>query len=362
MGKKLILILSIILVITNLNITTPASSSSIATTSGSNTLYVGGTGPNNYTGYQAIRNALNDANDGDAIFIYNGIYGETISINKEITIMGENKSKTHLIYPITIKSDNVTITNIKKTRFVTYHQSQTAILIKANNTKILNNIISNYTGGAANYGKGIEIAEGCHNNIISNNIFWNNTAAAVILHKNSNNNIITNNEISKTYTTGIVIGDNSYDNHISENTITYTRNGRGISLNGRATGNIIENNIIQEHEAGIEVYSKGGNIIRKNLIRDNNIGIKVRSSYNNIYENNDFIDNKKCVSISKGGNDDLLMTLFCQKKNTWKHNYWNESKTFPHIIIGDVHYHQLRPIKFIVAIDWQPASKQNYDF
>ena len=45
-----------------------------------NTLYVGGSGPNNYT---TIKSAINDAVDGDTVFVYNGTYYETnIVINK----------------------------------------------------------------------------------------------------------------------------------------------------------------------------------------------------------------------------------------------------------------------------------------
>jgi pectin methylesterase-like acyl-CoA thioesterase len=47
----------------------------------SQTLYVGGTGPNNYT---KIQDAIDNASNQDTIFVYNGIYQEHIIINKEI--------------------------------------------------------------------------------------------------------------------------------------------------------------------------------------------------------------------------------------------------------------------------------------
>ncbi|EMR74702.1 hypothetical protein MBGDF03_01101 [Thermoplasmatales archaeon SCGC AB-540-F20] len=56
-----------------------------------NTLYVGGSGSNNYT---KIQDAINDSVDGDTVFVYNGTYYEFVEINKQITLQGENKYNT----------------------------------------------------------------------------------------------------------------------------------------------------------------------------------------------------------------------------------------------------------------------------
>jgi len=44
------------------------------------TLYVGGSGPGNYT---KIQDAIDDANIFDTIFVYNGTYYEQITISKD---------------------------------------------------------------------------------------------------------------------------------------------------------------------------------------------------------------------------------------------------------------------------------------
>ena len=49
------------------------------------TLYVGGDGPGNYS---AIQNAINDANIGDTIFVYSGVYFENIVVDISITLIG----------------------------------------------------------------------------------------------------------------------------------------------------------------------------------------------------------------------------------------------------------------------------------
>jgi len=48
-----------------------------------NILFVGGSGLDNYS---YIQDAINDSLDDDIIFIYSGIYNESIIINKQITI------------------------------------------------------------------------------------------------------------------------------------------------------------------------------------------------------------------------------------------------------------------------------------
>jgi len=54
-------------------------------------LYVGGTGPGNYT---SIQEAINDAENGDTIYVYHGTYHEDLYIWKNISLIGENKNDT----------------------------------------------------------------------------------------------------------------------------------------------------------------------------------------------------------------------------------------------------------------------------
>lgn len=56
-----------------------------------NTLYVGGNGGNNYS---KIQDAMNNASNGDTIFVYSGIYYENVVIDKSISLIGENKETT----------------------------------------------------------------------------------------------------------------------------------------------------------------------------------------------------------------------------------------------------------------------------
>ena len=58
------------------------------------TLYVGGTGEGNYT---TIQSAIDDAFDGDTVFVYNGTYYEkNIDISKSINLIGEDRTTTFI--------------------------------------------------------------------------------------------------------------------------------------------------------------------------------------------------------------------------------------------------------------------------
>jgi len=58
-----------------------------------NTLYVGGLGPNNYT---KIQDAINNATEGDTVFVYDDSspYVENIVVDVSISLLGQDKDTT----------------------------------------------------------------------------------------------------------------------------------------------------------------------------------------------------------------------------------------------------------------------------
>ncbi|HWR63419.1 MAG TPA: hypothetical protein VN365_03350, partial [Candidatus Thermoplasmatota archaeon] len=56
-------------------------------------LYVGGSGPGNYT---RIQDAIDNASDGDTVFVYDNSspYYENLIVNKSINLKGENRTST----------------------------------------------------------------------------------------------------------------------------------------------------------------------------------------------------------------------------------------------------------------------------
>lgn len=227
-----------------------------------NILYVGGSGPDNYT---RIQDAVDNASEKDTIFVYNGTYFENIIIYKEIYLVGENRKTT--IFDGSSIGDNIEIIadNVTINEFTIQHCWHYGIHIQSNHCNIYGNIIKD------NYYPGISIEEAFYNTI--------------------RENTITNNTLNGK---GICI-DHS-DHNIIEGNIINNNQGGGVSLY-IAEKNIISNNTISNHidAPGINlVWEVGYNEIFGNNISNNSIGIMINYEIapDEIYHNN-FINNLK---------------------------------------------------------------------
>jgi parallel beta-helix repeat protein len=90
--KKIILVWIIVLFLglTSFSIGTADAKKSLVY---GNILYVGGSGPGNYT---SIQDAINDSYDGDTVFVYSGIYYEHLQVDKDINLIGEDRESTFI--------------------------------------------------------------------------------------------------------------------------------------------------------------------------------------------------------------------------------------------------------------------------
>ena len=195
------------------------------------TLYVGGDGPGNYS---KIQDAIDDASDGDTIFVYSGTYYENIVINKSINLIGEN-AKTTIIDGM--KKGNV-------------------IYVCGNGVHIGNFTIQH--GGGGWPGAGIFIYSS--DNVISNNIIRHNGEGIIIMDLVSKHNKIRKNTVVNNTEIGI---------HIFN-----------------AEGNIIkENNVLCNGDDGITIADAGSNTIEKNVLADT---IYLGRAHRNIVKDNSF--------------------------------------------------------------------------
>ncbi len=266
-------------------------------------LYVGGSGPNNYTAIQA---AVNDASNGDTVFVYDDSspYYEKVVVNKTIDLIGENRDTTiidgigneDVVY---VSSDWVTISG-----FTIRNGGHDGIVIVSNCNTITGNNISNN-----NYGI---VFVGSSNITISDNIISNNNYGIYFYYSSNitiSDNIISNND------DGIVFGGSS-NITISDNIIS--NNNYGIYFYYSNSYNIVTSNNISNNNYGICLdWHSSSNTITGNTISNNDDGIYIyHYSNNNIIYHNNFINSTQ--------------NAYDEHSNAWDNsypsggNYWDD--------------------------------------
>jgi parallel beta-helix repeat protein len=140
-----------------------------------NILYVGGSGEGNYT---TIQSAIDDASDGDTVFVYDDSspYYERLIISKPLDLVGESRDSTIIDgnyqgNVVVIQSDFLTVSGFKIINCVMENETKSVIhILDSKNVVIKDNYISvgkNYS----NKGIGIFIESSSHN-LIQNNIIF----------------------------------------------------------------------------------------------------------------------------------------------------------------------------------------------
>ena len=183
-------------------------------------LYVGGSGPNNYT---KIQDAVDNASSDDTIFVYQGMYYEHVILNKQVTLLGELRDQT------------------------TIDGSQTGNVIKITTDGVT---VEQFT--LQNAGIGVYIVHSSNQNIFQNNITnnWEGIGLLDSAYNTISGNIITHNGfegINPVQTTFTVIQDNTIIDHL-----------QGISLS-ESTGNTIIGNNLYSNLRGIEIQESSNN-------------------------------------------------------------------------------------------------------
>ena len=202
-------------------------------------LYVGGSGPGNYT---KIQDAIDNASEIDVVYVYNDSspYIENIIVDKPTNIYGENPIDTTIDgsnkrCTITINSSNVNFGG-----FNVINGNLSGIrLWKSENCSILHNILE------TNKRYGISLIESTNNRIYTNNI--------------------------KGHDNGIKLSSNSDNNELAGNILNNNHNGLFLEASSE---NIIGLNEIIYNEYGIKLYYKSrNNLILLNSISNNTLGL-----------------------------------------------------------------------------------------
>jgi parallel beta-helix repeat protein len=252
-----------------------------------NWLYVGGTGPGNYT---RIRDAVNNANDGDTVFVYDDSspYIEWLTINRSINLIGEARNTTvirgtpdgqyliHIIAPhvvvrefsllnnqgdgILIESDNVTITGT----IISGMRSAAIGITDADHINISSNVLTDSVSG-------VYVVGSCGYNIISHNVIRYHVDSGIYI--SGKYNIIYGNDIAPAdstidgmYEFGIFLHEGAFNN-ISYNTVSSLKDGIRVEYSYK---NILyRNNLTGNQRFGVILIDASGDRILENNFMNN---------------------------------------------------------------------------------------------
>jgi len=224
--------------------------------------------------FHTIQEAVNAANSGDTIYVYNGTYYENVVVNETIALIGESRSTTIIDgnetgNVVTIIQNNVRITDFTIQKSGDYPNA--GIYVKNASYCILtkNEVTRNDNG--------VRLNSSNHNRVIDNKITGNIYFGIIIYESGYNTlseNSVTNNHVA-------IFSYHSSSNTISGSEIAHNNYGISIST-GSSNNTIVDNKITGNIYHGISLFSSSDNTISRNDIRANTWqGIYLSESSNN---------------------------------------------------------------------------------
>jgi parallel beta-helix repeat protein len=344
-------------------------------------LYVGGAGPGNYS---RIQDAIDNATPGDTVFVYHGLYPETISIGMSITLTGENRSGTIIDGERRGTVVTITASNVILQGFTIRH-SRKGIpyagidISTASNVHVRDNLLRD------NEGLGISVrGPGTSRTMIAANTILNNTYGLFLQDSPQVN--VTGNTVMENGEGAYLVGmsastiidnvmsantglglhlEGSFGMTINGNTFADNKNGMylfatsGCNVTGNtvyrnrwygiwlkdSTGNTIENNNISKNvDLGVDFDTSYDNMILYNIIFDNDNGIYFKDSSRNVISYNNLRSDKY--------NANFVTHTLLHFRNTWRSNYWERPRILPYPISGSFKINTT-PYTLIV-FDWTP--------
>ncbi len=247
--------------------------------------------------YRLINDALTVAQDGDTIYIYGGVYNETLVVTKRVSIIGSIDDGITYIekiaehdYTVDMAANFSSLENVTvrdPSHFITVSNGA-LIRISARNVIVQKNTCRNAScwgifldgngdstivGNLVNITRGISV-KASDNNVFSNNFMRNSTDSGISI-MNSNNNIIYNN----------TIWNCSY----------------GVYARATKDLNISLNTIKRALLEGVYMYQDQASLLQNNTLLNNTGGMRLSSTDTKILENH-FDYNQYGIYLTLTGN------------------------------------------------------------
>ena len=228
-----------------------------------NTLFVGGSGPSNYT---VIQDAIDASSHGDTIFVYNGTYNEHVTVDRTLSLVGEDRNGSIIDgggvgFVVNVTADWVNISG-----FTVTGSGEDTVASDA----------------------GIQLSYAWYCNISHNNVSSNNMHGIKLFH--SYHNLVANNSVYSNGWTGITLGA-SNDNLVFKNLVS--SNTYGISVGASRNVVITNNTVLDTMFHGVGIHSSRNVIVTGNMLVNNGIDI---SGNHVVYWNTHEIDTSNLIN------------------------------------------------------------------
>lgn len=267
--------------------------------------------------FLTIQEAINNAFEGDTIFVKSGVYYEHVIINKTVSLIGEGYNTTIIDgnwtgHVINIISDNVNVTEftLQKSGSISYPDLDAGICLNntADCTVSKNRLVSNSFAG-------ISLLNSQRNTIVGNNVTGAGWGGIHLL--DSSNNTISGNILDNNIHVGINGHGSSHHNSIMENIISNSR--YGMFYNNANYNNILRNNISNIAVEGIWFQEQVNyNIVAENTLTNYSVGIKLQGPNNNNTVSGNILTDGQCgIRIQNARYTEIY-------NNTIAHNYGSE--------------------------------------
>jgi parallel beta-helix repeat protein len=274
--------------------------------------------------YSHIQDALDAANPGDRIEVFNGTYYENLNIMKPVQLIGIQKPIIDAWKngsAISIFADNATIDGFilrNSSISIKYPQEDGGIKLFSNNNVIQNNLIlDNWDDIVLFYSdrnfivnntlcraqEGLDLI-GSNNNTISGNYILDNEDGIFIDH--SDNNSIVENLVQNNSDDGIIVTNASEGNALKKNRVNGNR-WHGLELFSSSNNIIIGNDANFNGVYNILLLWSNNNSILGNLANGGGYsGICLASSENNLIKGNEACYNNETGIILDLSNNNAI--------------------------------------------------------
>jgi nitrous oxidase accessory protein NosD len=282
--------------------------------------------------YPTIQEAINQANDGDTVFVKNGTYLENVVVNRSISLIGENPETTIIdgqeiwkeeVIPVRVIAEGVVVSGF------TLQRGWAGITLENDSAVVSNNIIIDSWNG-------LRAFPNTTNHLVVNNtftLFLNDDLRfwtyGILLMTGTSNNTIRQNvlNIDPTFGWGFVDGiylDGSDNNKIECNSVDVRclfPGGGAMTIKGG--NNEVLNNTFRGR-GGLGMLSGEGNLIRNNKMTAN-YGISLAASKNVLVENTVEYSYEAIMLDPAANNSIYHNNFYSLNNNTWI----NENFPFP---------------------------------